>query len=221
MSSDVNILVIGATGGTGQAIVREALDRGHRVSALVRSRDKAGPLLPGARLEEGDAREPAALSRALAGCDAVISALGTRQISLRRPVTLMSEATRALTGVMAEQGVSRLVCITGLGAGDSAGHGGFVYDRLIKPILLRTIYADKDRQEAIIRASDLDWVIVRPTVLKDRPATGRVRATVDLTGIHGGQIARADVAAFVVDQVASDRWLHQTPLITEDRKGTG
>jgi len=127
----VKILVIGATGGTGHAIVREAHAHGHEVTALVRSRATAAALLPGTSLEEGDARDPVALSSALEGCDAVISALGPRKVSPFRQVTLLSEATHTLVGAMEEQGVSRLVCITGLGAGDSAGLGGFVYDRLI------------------------------------------------------------------------------------------
>jgi putative NADH-flavin reductase len=183
--------------------------------ALVRKQAKAGALLPGARLEQGDARDTAALSRALAGCDAVISALGPRKISLFRQVTLLSEATRALVSVMDRQQPPRLVCITGLGAGDSAGHGGFAYDRLIKPLLLRTIYEDKDRQEAIIKDSLLNWVIVRPTVLTDKPASGRIRAITDLEGFHGGQISRADVATFVVAQASGNEWLRQTPLITQ------
>lgn len=210
----MELLILGATGGTGQAIVRDALARGHRVSALVRSEAKARPLLPGARLVEGDARDRAALTRALDGCEAVISALGTREVSLVRPVTLLSDATRAVVAAMKERGVRRLVCITGMGAGDSAGHGGFLYDRLIKPTLLRTIYQDKDRQEGIIRGSGLDWVIVRPSVLTDKPATGNVRAMVDLRGFHGGRIPRADVAAFVVAQAESDEWLGQAPLVT-------
>lgn len=216
----MKILVIGATGGTGQAIVREALARGHDVTALVRSRAKAHPLLPGIEMVEGDARDNAAVTGALTGCDAVISALGTRKISFIRRVTVMSDATRAVVVAMNERGVRRLVCITGVGAGDSAGHGGFVYDRLIKPVFLRTIYQDKDRQEAIIRTSDLDWVIVRPTVLTDKPATGQVHATVDLLGIHGGTIPRADVASFVVAQTSSDEWLGKAPLITS-RAGDG
>lgn len=210
----MRVFVIGATGGTGQAIVREALVKGHQVTAFVRSEAKARSLLPGAELVEGDVRDEAALSRGLEGCDAVVSALGTRKVRLVGKVTLMSEGTRTLLAAMRQRGVRRLVCITGLGAGDSAGHGGFAYDRLIKPVLLRTIYQDKDRQEAIIRTSGLDWVIVRPTVLTDKPATGSVRATVDLRGIHGGTISRADVAAFVVAQVGSDEWLGQTPLVT-------
>lgn len=210
----MKILLTGATGGTGQAITREALAKGHQVTALVRSEAKARPLLPGAVLVEGDARNQAVVSRALHGCEAVISSLGTRKISLVREVTLMSEATKVLVAEMRTQGVRRLVCITGLGAGDSAGHGPFVYDWLIKPVLLRTMYQDKDRQEAIVRASGLDWVIVRPAVLTDKPAAGRVQAAVDLQGVRGGQISRADVAAFVVAQTGRDEWLGQTPLIT-------
>lgn len=194
-------------------IVQDVLARGHTATALVRSAEKARPLLPGAALVEGDARDEAAVMRALDGCEAVISAIGTRKISLVREVTVHSDATRAVVAAMTRRAIRRLVCITGLGAGDSAGHGGFVYDRLIKPVLLRKIYQDKDRQEAAVRASSLDWVIGRPAVLNDEPARGNVRALTDLTGVHGGAIARADVARFVVDQLTTDTWLRRTPLI--------
>ena len=212
----MKILVTGATGQTGQAIVRQALAAGHEVVALVRSEAKAVPLLPGAKLVVGDGRDAAALARAVDGCGSVISALGTRNVTLIKRVTVNSESTRALVGAMKTTGVSRLVCITGLGAGDSAGHGGFLYDRIIKAFILRTIYHDKDRQEAVVRTSGLDWVIVRPSVLTDKPASGRIRAITDLTGFNGGAIPRADVAAFVLAQVGSDRWLRQSPLITSD-----
>jgi fermentation-respiration switch protein FrsA (DUF1100 family) len=114
---------------------------------------------------------------------------------------------------MGEQGVRRLVCITGLGAGDSRGHGGFVFDRLILPLLLRNVYADKDRQEAIVRRSALDWTLVRPMVLTNKPATGKVRAQVDLARVHGGTIPRADVARFVVAELIEGKWTRQAPLI--------
>jgi len=100
-----------------------------------------------------------------------------------------------------------------MGAGDSRGHGGFLYDRLILPLLLRKVYEDKDRQDDVIRASSLDWVIVRPAVLNDEAARGRVRAVTDLSEVHGGKIARADVARFVVDQLTADTWLHRAPLV--------
>lgn len=204
------LLVLGATGGTGRQIVSQALARGMRVRALVRSPERAN--LPGAELVVGDARDEAALRQALRGADAVVSALGT-PVSPFRAVTLLSAATRALVSAMAAENVRRLVCITGIGAGDSAGHGGVLFDRVIRPALLRHVYADKDRQEAVIRASGLDWVLVRPLVLNDKPPRGHVRATTDLSGLHGGTIARADVASFVLDQVRSDAWLHRAPSI--------
>jgi uncharacterized protein YbjT (DUF2867 family) len=208
----MRVLVLGATGGAGRLIVAEAAAKGHAVVALVRSKGNAAGLA-GAELVEGDARDEAALARAIAGCDAVISSLGTA-INPFREVTLLSAATRALIAVMERQNIRRLVCITGMGAGDSRGHGGFFYDWLFQPLLLRGVYKDKDRQEEAIRASALDWVIVRPTVLNDEPARGRIRALTDLTGVHGGKIARADVANFVVQQLTVDTWLRKAPLIT-------
>jgi uncharacterized protein YbjT (DUF2867 family) len=179
--------------------------------ALVRSKAKAEGL-EGAELVEGDARDEGALVQGLQGCAGVISSLGT-SISPFREVTLLSTATRALVKAMNRQSVRRLVCITGLGAGDSRGHGGFVFDQLIFRLLLRKVYDDKNRQEGIVRASGLDWVLVRPMVLNDKPPRGQVRAMVDLAGINGGEIPRADVATFVVEQLTSDEWLRKAPLI--------
>jgi uncharacterized protein YbjT (DUF2867 family) len=207
----MKILLLGATGGTGRLILREAIAAGHQVVALVRNKAKAASL-SGATLIEGDARSSAALAAALAGCDGVISALGTKMSPFRQ-VTLLSTATAALVEAMGKQGVMRLVCITGLGAGDSRGHGGFLFDRLIMPLLLRNVYADKDRQEAIITASSLDWTLVRPVVLTSKPATGKVRAQVNLAEVQGGTITRGDVARFVVAELSGGNWTRQAPLI--------
>jgi putative NADH-flavin reductase len=206
------ILVLGATGGTGRLLVEQAVARGWEVTALVRSPEK-GASLSGARLLIGDALDGAALHRALAGQDAVISALGT-PASPHKLVTLLSSATQELVEAMKEENVSRLVAITGIGAGDSRGHGGFLFDKLIFPLILRNVYADKDRQEAILRESGLDWTIVRPSVLNDKPARGAPRALEDLSNFHGGTIARADVARFVLDQLTDSTWLHRAPLVT-------
>ena len=205
----MKILVLGATGGTGRLIVRDALVKGHSVVALVRS--KASADLPGVEMIEGDARDEGTLTRAFDGCNAVISALGTGMGF--RKVDLLAVATRALVTEMTRNGVRRLVCISALGVGDSRGHGGFVFDRLFQPLLLRQAYKDKERQEAAIRASSLDWVVVRPAMLTDDPARGSVRAVTDLAGINGGKIARADVARFVVEQLTTDTWLKRTPVL--------
>ena len=206
------ILVLGATGGTGRLIVSQALARGDEVTALVRSPEKASDL-NGAKLIAGDVRDEEMLREALKGQDAVVSALGTPASPLRE-VTLLSTATRALVSAMRAEHVSRLVCITGLGAGDSAGHGGFFFDKLIFPLLLKKVYADKNRQETIVRDSGLDWILVRPSVLNDKPGHRSVRALTELSGFHGGGISRADVATFVLDQLHADAWLHRSPLIT-------
>ena len=205
----MNVLVLGATGGTGRLIVRDALAKGHRVVALVRSTARAD--LPGADLIEGDARDEGTLRRALDGCDAVVSALGTG-VGFSE-VSLLTVATRALVSAMRYVGVRRLVCISALGVGDSRGHGGFVFDRLFQPLLLSHAYKDKERQEAAIRASSLDWVVVRPAQLTNDPARGSVRAATDLASVNGGKIARADVAKFVVEQLTSDIWLRRTPVL--------
>jgi putative NADH-flavin reductase len=211
-TSPSKILVLGATGGTGRLIVSQALARGYQVTALVRSPEKASDL-KGAKLVVGDVRDERALRNALEGQDAVVSALGT-PASPFREVTLLSTATRALVDAMKAEHVSRLVCITGLGAGDSAGHGGFLFDNLIFPLLLKRVYADKNRQEAIVRDSGLDWILVRPSVLSDKPGGKTIRALTDLSDFHGGTISREDVATFVLNQLHADSWLHRSPLIT-------
>lgn len=206
------ILVLGATGGTGRLIVSQAVARGYEVTALVRSPEQATGL-QGAKLIQGDARDESALRAALKGQDAVISALGTPPSPFRE-VTLLSTATRALVNAMKSEQVSRLVCITGIGAGNSAGHGGFLFDHLILPLVLRKVYDDKNRQEALVKDSGLDWVLVRPSVLNDKASRDTIRSLTDLSNFHGGTIARADVANFVLDQVQANTWLHRSPLIT-------
>jgi uncharacterized protein YbjT (DUF2867 family) len=206
------ILVLGATGATGRLIVSQAVARGYDVTVLVRSAEKASDL-KGAKVIVGDARDEIVLRQAVKGRDAVVSALGT-PASPFREVTLLSIATRALVSAMKAEQVSRLVCITGMGAGDSAGHGGFLFDNLIFPLLLRKVYADKDRQEAIVRDSGLDWVLVRPSVLNNKPGRDTIRALTDLSSFHGGTISRANVASFVLEQVRDDTWVHRFPLIT-------
>jgi putative NADH-flavin reductase len=128
--------------------------------------------------------------------------------------TLFSEATAALIAAMKRRHVKRLIAITGVGAGDSRGHGGFVYDRVIFPLFTRNRYQDKDRQEALIAASGLEWVIVRPAPFSEVAAAGPLEVH---TRIEPGtvlrRIGRDEVAVFVVEQVDGDRYLRQRPFI--------
>ncbi len=211
----MNVLIIGATGPTGQQLVQQALAQGHEVTALVRNPDQfeIQPDYPNVRVLKGDVLDLGSLQTAMSGQQAVVSSLGSKLSC--KPIALLSEGTKNLIQAMQQQGVRRLVCITGLGAGDSKGHGGFIYDRLILPLLLKEIYKDKDRQEAVIRASSLDWIIVRPAPFYNGAATGNYRVFTDLTNVTASKISRADTAAFVLKQLSDDLYLHQTPLISE------
>jgi putative NADH-flavin reductase len=163
----------------------------------------------------GDALEMATVKRALTGVDAIIQSLGVSvgpEIILK-PTRLFSKATRVLVTVMEEAHVKRLICVTGFGAGDSLGRGGFLCSAAFH-LLLRRIYDDKDLQEPIVRRSKLDWVIVRPVILTDGPKTNAYRALVNPRHWTWGFISRADVADFLVKQIDDDAFLHKTPVLT-------
>ena len=208
----MQLLIVGATGGTGQQLTEQALSQGHDVTALARHAERMRTRHRRLRMAQGDVLDAALLDAAAAGQDAVLWALGTA--ITRKPVAVFSEGTRNLLRAMERHGVRRFLCITGIGTGDSRGHGGFIYDRIIQPLLLKTIYEDKDRQEELIRRSDREWIIVRPGFLTNGRATGNYHALTDLRGMTAGKIARADVAAFMLAQLTSDRYLRQTVLLT-------
>jgi uncharacterized protein YbjT (DUF2867 family) len=211
----MKILIIGATGPTGREILRQAVALGHVVTALVRDPAKAdfGPTVQKA---VGNVLEAATLEKALSGQEAVICSLGSGATGPFKEMTMLSAGTRNLVAAMKSQGVGRLVCITGVGAGESKGHGPWYYNWLIQPLLLRGVYEDKTRQEAIVRASGLVWTLVRPAILTKDAARGEsaVRALTRLPGIHVGTIGRADVAAFCLRELADRHYQYQAPVIT-------
>lgn len=208
-----NVLVIGASRGIGLATVRVLLAAGHSVRALARGASRIP--IEDQRLEklDGDALDRATIDRALAGTDAVIQSLGVAFTfdALLKGTTLFSKATRILVDAMRANGVRRLVVVTGLGAGDSRGHGGFLYDAVLFPLLLKRVYDDKDVAEQIVRASGLDWTIVRPGLLTNGPATGTYQVLVEPTSWRAGTISRADVADFLAKQVSDRTYFGKTP----------
>jgi len=190
-TSRMKILVIGATGPTGREIVKQALERGHQVTAVARRPETAG-FPADVRVIKADVMDAASLATAAEHQHAVISSLGSKID--RNPTTLFSQGTRNIVAAMQFSGIRRFLCITGIGAGDSKGHGGFLYDRIIQPLLLDEIYKDKTRQEEIVRQSGLDWTIFRPGALNNGPLKGVCREFIDLTGVTIGGISRADTA---------------------------
>ena len=203
----MNILLIGATGPTGREILSAAKQAGVAVRAMARRPEMLADT--GIEVVKGDVTDIESLRRAMKGVTAVVSALGT-PLLLKGPVTLLSEGTRNIVAAMKAEGVSRFLCITGMGAGDSKGHGGFTYDRVILPLLLGRIYADKDRQESVVRQSGLDWTLIRPAFLKKDAGRGQWR---EITRWQGEPkmtaIARTDVAAFVLKELTENRYKDQ------------
>jgi NAD(P)H-binding len=131
-----------------------------------------------------------------------------------KPTRFFSKATRVLVTAMEEVQVKRLICVTGFGAGDSRGSGGFLYSAAFH-LLLGRVYDDKDVcQERIVRSSKLDWVIVRPVILINGPKTNAYRAVVAPRGWTCRFISRADVADFLVKQIDDDAFLHKTPVLS-------
>ncbi|MBI1189249.1 MAG: NAD(P)H-binding protein [Tepidisphaera sp.] len=207
----MKLVIVGATGPAGRELVRQALDAGYEVTAIARRPEEAG-LPPQVRVVKGDVMKPETLGPALAGSDAVASVLGSKLS--RQPTTLLSQGTRNLVEAMKQAGVKRLVCVTGIGAGDSKGHGGFVYDKIIQPLLLNEIYKDKTRQEEVVRASGLAWTIVRPAQLTNGPKTGKFRTLTDLKGVTATKISRADVAGYILSIIGEAKTQGQTVLMT-------
>jgi uncharacterized protein YbjT (DUF2867 family) len=195
------ILVMGATSGIGALAVREALSRGLPVRAFARGAATL-PSEPGLAPFAGDAHDPGDVARAIEGARAVIYALGVRErlSMLWERETLFSDTTRVLLDAMSAAGVVRLVAVTGFGAGRSKAAMSLV-ERAGHAAILGRPYADKDRQEDMIMASAVDWTIVRPVILTNRPASGRVRVLREPREWRNGLISRADVASYLIDAV--------------------
>jgi putative NADH-flavin reductase len=209
----VRIAVLGATGRTGRPLVEELLRRGHHVVAVVR--DPAGTGVPdGVEVVPGDVRDADVLRRAVAGADAVVSALGPRKGDPR----LHREVAPLLVGVMRESGVRRFVGVSGAGV-DADGDHKSRRDRIISGIIKRLpgdAVKDKVLEYQVWRDSALDWTLVRPPRLQEGPPTGAVEHHAG-TSPRSTAIRRSDLAAFLADEVEQGRYVGKAPLVAEAR----
>jgi putative NADH-flavin reductase len=207
-----SVLIIGASKGIGLETSRQALKAGYRVRGLARSAARIA--LSDANLEKvrGDALNRQDLEAALRGMDVVIQALGVRVADMLRPIHLFSDATRILVSAMEGQGVKRLICVTGFGAGDSRASISCL-QRVPFRLLLGRAYDDKSLQERIIKESSLHWTIVRPGVLTNGGRTGRYKVLVESSQWRNGIISRADVADFLVRQIEDRAYVGKAPVL--------
>jgi putative NADH-flavin reductase len=203
----MRVAVLGATGGTGREVVDQALRAGHGVSALVR-RPGALPAHERLRLVVGNVSQHGAVDEVVRGQDVVISALGTEA---KGPVTVCADGARAVLTAMGSGRPGRLVALSAHGAAESRDRSLYCLAVWLSvPEKMR----DKERMEALIRASDVRWTIVRPPALSNRAHTGAYRTGVDLKIGLTSKVSRADLADFLLREAATPAFTGQTPAIT-------
>lgn len=205
----MKIIIFGSTGGTGRELVRLGLEYGYDVTAFARDPAKLADF-DDERLHvvKGDVLDRTTVVNGMAGQEAVLSAIGSR----RGPTTLRQDGTLNIVQAMEQSGLKRLISLSSLGVGDSRGNLPFVVRHIVFPFVLRHVMADHERQERVIKQSDLDWTIARPAYLTDGPLTKSYMHGFPVTERNlKGQISRADVADFMLKQLQDGRYLHKTP----------
>jgi len=210
----MRVLVLGATGDIGTAVITAALNAGHEITAFVRSPDKLGPFRSRVRVVEGDIADADAVASAMAGQEAVISAMGSSpdQAQLDVPATVMSNVLAA----METAGVRRLVGLAG-GAVNVPGErkplSGRITSALVR-LLARNVVEAKQREFDVVSGSGLDWTMLRPPRVVDGDPTGRVEIGPKL---HGFRVTRGDVGAAMVTLASGSDCLRQAPYVSEGR----
>ena len=208
----MKIVVFGATGGTGKQIAQQALDAGHHVTAFVRNPDKLGIEHPNLSISQGDVTDAGAVEQAIAGQDAVISALGPA----RPPVPgMMETAAKNIISAMQRHGLKRLISTTGAGVRDPQDQPK-LFDKVMKALLTlmaKEVLQDSEANVKVIRSSDLDWTIVRFPRLIDGEHTGKYRVGY-IGKDSGSQLSRADGADFILRELEKGGYIHKAPVLS-------
>jgi putative NADH-flavin reductase len=212
----MNIVIFGATGPTGQLLLQQGLSRDYdyTITAVARRPEAIELHDDRLRVVRGDVLDAASVEQAIAGQDAVIAVFGTGYTF--KPVTLYSMGTQNIVNAMEKLHIPRLVAVTS--GGTSPAHDaseGFVFGRIIKPIIGRTLYADMRRMEQIVMVSSLDWTIARPARLINTVEIGKYRVAEAYGLPNGSTTSRADLADFLLREVQSNQHLRQGIAITQ------
>jgi putative NADH-flavin reductase len=208
----MKITVFGGTGKTGKHVVEQALAAGHQVTVLVRNPAKVTIQNPNLRVVQGELEDTAKVLEAVSGADVVISALGP---STNKPLLEISKGMTNIVASMRQKGVKRLIVTAGAGVRDGLDQPKLVDNFIV--LALKTfngnVYEDMRQVVEQVKASGLEWTIVRGPMLTDDPPTGHVRAGGVGKDI-GTRLARADFAAFLLQQVNDRTWLRKAPAIS-------
>lgn len=212
----MKIVVFGATGIVGKAVVNEALKKGHEVTVLTRNARKVTIRHEHLHIVEGNVADKIVIRTVLKDQEAVIQTLGIGGKGDGKPTSIVSEANKIIMTEMEQMNVKRLIAISVIGAGDSLTFLPWIYRKLVLPLFMKWFQAiidDKNRMESMIKKSGLDWTIVRCTTIKERPRKGNIRVTLDGKDIKFN-ITAEDMATFMVKQLTDDHFLKLTPTIS-------
>jgi len=208
----MKLTIFGASGRTGRPLVEQALAAGHDVTAFVRDPAKLPITHERLRIVQGDVLDAVKVAEAIKGADVVLSTLGHGQGS---PDNLQTAATKNIVAAMKQHGVKRIVSLTGAGVQDPKDEPKLI-DRVIRGLLVllqKNVLRDAEQHAEIIQRSGLEWIIVRGPRLNEGPHTGTYR--VGYIGKNSGTLAsRADIADFMLKQVADDTYLRQAPVVS-------
>lgn len=209
----MKLALFGATGRTGHLLLEQALASGHEVSALIRDSNKISGRHERLKLLEGNAHDASKVEAVVADAEVVLCTLGHTATSAK---DVLAVSMKHILSAMTQTGVRRLIVETGAGLRDKQDPPPSVGDRVMVRLLLlfaRDMFEDAGRQAELIRASDLDWVLVRAPRLTNKPRTGDYRAGYLKLGPKSN-ISRADVADFMLRQISEDTYLKQAPMIS-------
>ncbi|MFT5137217.1 MAG: putative NADH-flavin reductase [Arenicella sp.] len=208
----LDLLIFGGTSGIGLETTKLALARGHRVTSITRRPERMAIEHENLLNLKGDITDRSSFNHLFVGKSAIISTIGLKPNS--KEVRVYSEGMTNVLAAASDAAVNRILTITGIGAGDSKGHGGIFYDRMLNPLLLKADYADKTRQENILKSSDSSWTIVRPGFLIDAASSKDYRVLNKTEGLVSGSISRADVAHFLMAALEYDSHVRETVFLS-------
>ena len=212
----MKIIIFGATGFSGQAILEEAVRQGQEVTVLVRDASKIHNKNNNVKIVEGNVLEPAVVSSVLHHQEAVIQCLGVGGKGDGKPTTFISDATKVIADEMQKQNIKRLIAMSNVGAGNSITFQHWFFNKFILPYFMKwmkVIIEEKNRMEPIIMNSNLNWTIVRCPNIVDKPSKGTCNATLDGKGLKM-TITLPDLSRFMVDQLKQTTFIKQAPCIS-------
>jgi len=212
----MKVVIFGATGFSGKAILKETLLKQHEVTILVRNKSAITLDAENLTVVEGNVLDKNTVAEVLKNCDAVIQCLGVGGKGDGKPTTFISDATKIIVEEMEKQQIKRLIAMSNVGAGNSVSFQPWFFTKIILPYFMKwlnVLIDDKNRMEPIIMNSELDWTIVRCPNIVDKTPKGNVHATLDGKGLKLA-VTLGDMAKFMVQQITDASYSRQAPSIS-------